>query len=380
MGRKIMRYQRMFEIGVAAAVFASPALADEISVGMQLPLTGPMASFAGPPMKIGAELAVEKINKDGLLGKGTTLKLLLEDDATDKNQAISLTQRFINSDKVPILLGPPTTVLAAAAAPAANNLKTPILTIAVADVVTQAGPWVYKLYLGPDTAMQAMGQYAAKTNVKTVALVYDRANDASVAQKDVFKREIEKAGIKVVAEEATQVGDTNFAPLATKLVSLAPDALFLATTAEVGANIVVQTRRAGLADNVQILGNNNFSTPAYAATGGKSVDGTIYPADYFAGLPTDENKQFVADFKARSGGKEPDSFSAAAYVGLMVEARALHDAGPNANNEKIKAALDGIKNMPSIFGRGTFSIDGNRSGSYDVVLVKLKGGTPEVVN
>ena len=103
--------------------------------------------------------------------------------------------------------------------------------------------------------------------------------DASVGQKNVFKAHLEKSGVQVVAEEATQVGETNFVPLATKLASLDPDALFLATTAEVGANIVIQAKRAGLNAKTAILGNNNFSTPAYARTGGKAVDGTSYPAD-----------------------------------------------------------------------------------------------------
>jgi branched-chain amino acid transport system substrate-binding protein len=365
----------------AFLVLGSPAaFADEVSVGVQLPLTGPIASFAGPPLKAGLELALDRIEKSNFLGDGRTLKLLIEDDAADKNQAISLTNRFVTRDRVSILLGPPTTVLASAAAPVANSLDTPILAIAVADVVTQVGPWVYKLYMSPDAAMTAVGKYAIeKLKAKKIALVYDRANDASVAQNKVFKAYVMKNGAEIVAEETTQVGETNFAPMATKLASLAPDALFLATTAEIGANIVIQSRRAGLSDTVKILGNNNFSTPAYARTGGKAVDGTIYPADYFAGLPTDENRAFVEAFKKVTG-KEPDSFSAAAYVGLMVVAQAIKDAGPGADKAKIREALSAVKDLPTVFGRGKISIDANRSGAYEIVLVKLVNGNPELAD
>ncbi|MGZ5866487.1 MAG: ABC transporter substrate-binding protein [Xanthobacteraceae bacterium] len=370
----------IISVSAILALGATAATADEVLVGIQLPLTGPIASFAGPPLKAGVELALERIEKSNFLGDGRKLKVLIEDDAADKNQAISLTNRFVTRDHVSILLGPPTTVLASAAAPVANSLDTPILTIAVADVVTQVGPWVYKLYMSPDAAMTAVGQYATdKLKVKKVALVYDRANDASVAQKNVFKDYVTKKGVEIVAEETTQVGETNFAPMATKLASLAPDALFLATTAEVGANIVIQSRRAGLADSVKILGNNNFSTPAYARTGGKAVDGTIYPADYFAGLPTEENKAFVEAFRKLTG-KEPDSFSAAAYVGLMVVAQAVKDAGPGADKAKIKEALSRVKDLPTVFGRGKFSIDANRSGAYEIALVKLANGNPELAD
>ena len=355
---------------------AMPALADEVTVGVQLPLTGPIASFAGPPLKAGIDIALEQINSGKLLGEGRTLKVLIEDDAADKSQAISLTNRFITRDQVSVLLGPPTTVLAAAAAPVANELQTPIVTIAVADVVTQTGPWVYKLYMSPDAAMTAVARHAVEAlHVKKVAIVYDRANDTSVGQKNVFKAHLEKRGVQIVAEEATQVGETNFVPLATKLASLDPDALFLATTAEVGANIVIQAKRAGLNPRTAILGNNNFSTPAYARTGGKAVDGTIYPADYFAGLPGEENKAFVAAFRKLTG-KDPDSFSAAAYVGLRVVAEALKRAGPGADRTKIRDAIGAIKDLPSVFGRGRFSFDAARSGAYDVVLIRLENGEP----
>jgi branched-chain amino acid transport system substrate-binding protein len=366
---------KIIACGVAMLAMTGIARADEVVVGVQLPLTGPFASFAGPTMKAGLDLAVEHIKKTNLLGDGRSLKVLLEDDATDKSQAISLTNQFVTRDKASVLLGPPTTVLAAAAAPAANSLQTPMMTIAVAPVVTATGPWIYKLYMSPDAAMNALGAYADSHSLKKVAIVFDRGNEASVAQKDVFKKYIQDHGIQVVAEEATQVGETNFAPLATKLVSLQPDALFLATTAEVGANVVIQSRRAGLPDDIAVLGNNNFSTPAYSRTGGKAVDGTIYPADYFSGLPTEENKAFVEAFHKLTG-KDPDSFSAAAYVGLNLIAQAIKDAGPNADKKKIAEALSKVENMPTVFGKGKISVDKDRSGAYDVVLVKLANGVP----
>jgi len=152
------------------SLMLTPAAADEVVVGVQLPLTGPIASFAGPPLKAGIEVALEQIQSGKLLGEGRTLKVLIEDDAADKSQAINLTNRFITRDQVSVLLGPPTTVLAAAAAPVANNLETPIIAIAVADVVTQTGPWVFKLYMSPDAAMTAVARHAVETlKVKKVA-------------------------------------------------------------------------------------------------------------------------------------------------------------------------------------------------------------------
>ena len=71
--------------------------ADEVIIGEQYPLSGPMAAFSGPFLKQGAEMAVERINKDQMIGPGRTLKLVIEDNAGDRNQAISLMSKFANT-------------------------------------------------------------------------------------------------------------------------------------------------------------------------------------------------------------------------------------------------------------------------------------------
>jgi len=49
-------------------VLSGPVQADEVIIGEQYPLSGPMAAFSGPFLKQGAEMAVERINKEQMLG------------------------------------------------------------------------------------------------------------------------------------------------------------------------------------------------------------------------------------------------------------------------------------------------------------------------
>ena len=51
----------------------------------------------GAQQKAGVQAAIEDVNKSGKL-KGITLELVLEDDATSKEQGIAVFQRFINRD------------------------------------------------------------------------------------------------------------------------------------------------------------------------------------------------------------------------------------------------------------------------------------------
>src|ERR1700722_1155544 len=88
-----------------ATGLAAAAAADEVIIGAQFPLSGPMASYSGPFLRQGAEIARDRIQSEQLLGPGRTLKLLMEDNAGDRNQAISLMNRFATSDNALAVFG-----------------------------------------------------------------------------------------------------------------------------------------------------------------------------------------------------------------------------------------------------------------------------------
>ncbi len=85
---------------VLLPVAATAAAAEDVVVGAQFPLSAPMASYSVPFLRQGAETARDRMLNEQVLGPGRTLKLLLEDNAGDRNQAISLMNRFASSDNV----------------------------------------------------------------------------------------------------------------------------------------------------------------------------------------------------------------------------------------------------------------------------------------
>src|SRR5918996_1169510 len=96
---------KMWLAGVALGAglaLASPALAQDISVGVAGPMTGAEATF-GTQLKNGAEAAVADINgAGGVLGK--KLKLEIGDDACDPKQARSVAEKFAGM-RVPFVAG-----------------------------------------------------------------------------------------------------------------------------------------------------------------------------------------------------------------------------------------------------------------------------------
>ena len=76
--------------GAQVATQPAPApvgLSGKIAIGAVWSLTGAAAIY-GPSQKQAAEMAVEEINKAGLLGKAT-IELITEDDRSTKEGAIA---------------------------------------------------------------------------------------------------------------------------------------------------------------------------------------------------------------------------------------------------------------------------------------------------
>jgi len=374
MGR---RWWGLIVPAVAVALMSGAVRADEVTMGAEVALTGPMASFVGPNMRAAFEVAVDRINRLHLAGDNT-VKLVTEDVASDKSQVIAVTTKLANVDKVDVIVGPATTVLGAAAAPVANSLETPIITIAYATELVKPYPFGYRAYMRAAASSKSIAAFALDhLKVKTAVLVYDRGNDASKTIDDDLRARLMQGGVKILADEGVQQGDTNFGPLATKIVALNPDMLFMATTPEVGANVVVQSRQAGLADTTKLVGIGNLASPAYSKTGGQAVWGTYYTSDYFVGLPTEENQAFVEAYRQKMQ-VEPDVFAAGAYTAAMLAAHGVKGAGPHPDRDKIRAAIADTKDFPTVLGTGKLTIDQDRETNYDLAMLQLVNGKSEL--
>jgi hypothetical protein len=171
------------------------AQADEVIIGEQYPLSGPMAAFSGPFLKQGAEMAVDRINKEQMFGPGRTLRLIIEDNAGDRNQAISLMSKLGNTPGVMAIHGVYGSFLSLPAAPVANDLKIPYLATAVSTQIAAAGPWSFTQLPPALVSMSTIGEFAInRHHIKKVAAIFDRSNDASVQLKDAFLKYVSERG------------------------------------------------------------------------------------------------------------------------------------------------------------------------------------------
>src|ERR1700716_69420 len=111
----------------AAQSSGSAAPQADIKVGLAISLTG-AANVYGPAQQKGAQLAVEQINAAGGIN-GAKIALLIEDDASARDQGITVFRKLINEDKVAAILGPTLSGVAAGAHPVAQQAGMPVIAI-----------------------------------------------------------------------------------------------------------------------------------------------------------------------------------------------------------------------------------------------------------
>jgi len=369
----------MLGAGAALSLGMASARAEDVVVGAQFSLSGPAAAYAGPNMRAAAEIAVDQVNAGHLLGPGRTLKMVLDDNAGTKTQAIALVSKQATSDQVLAILGPQGSDLALPAAPVANDLKVPIITLGGSTAIVKAGPWSFML-LAPSASLVAESVKLAtdKLKIKTVGVVFNRANESSVGIKNAFEAAMTTHGIKVVASEGVAPQDTNFGPLGTKLANTDMDALYIEAPPATVANIVIQVKQAGLDPKVKIFSSPNVASPLFIKVGGAAVDGVYYPTWYVVGRETPENKLFVDAYRSRMGG-DPDPLAAMGYNGMMLIANAIRNAGPGADRDKVRMAVGNLHDVPSVIGTGRYSFDKDRLPKFSNAMVQLVKGNEVIV-
>ena len=367
-------------IGFIAGIAMSTAAADTLGLGLCAPMSGGAASW-GKKSEVGTQFAIERINaRGGIVPKGKRKARMLElvevaDDKNDPREGASIAQRFIDNDKILIMIGPLTSTVALAQAPIMNKHELVQFAIgATAPAYTNAGPYSFRLV--PTDAFQ--GRYMAKWahtqgKWKTYAVIYVN-DDYGRGLAEVFQTGLKEIGVSednVVASEAYSPNDTDFSVQLAKIKGLNPDALFIAGHYKEGALIA---RQAGeLLLKAQILGTDGIGHPEYIKVAGKAAEGTIY-SGYFS--LEDERpyiQQWAAEFKKKFG-QDPGLVEAIANDCVELAAKAIEIGGDN--RQEIATGLSSIgTDHPVVMGAlGENQFDENGDMVRDMIMYVVKDG------
>lgn len=371
--------RRLGRIAAASILLLGATLgqAAEYKVVVLQSLTGG-AAFIGAPMRDGAVLAAEEINRKQELGAGNTIKVEIADDATDRNQTLSLIKRYAADPTVLAIMGPTSGAVAVAGAAAANDLKIPLLATSNSMDVLKAGPWSHILTQPGDVTMPFIANYAIdKLAVKNCTVIGLHDVEIYLSMQRVFENIIKQRGAKVGSVEAIKGSDSDFSALATKVVNANPDCVFISATAPQSANLIIQLRNAGLDPKTRVLGHNAFSSSQLVDRGGKAVEGVYFIGDWVPGGTDDFSRAFAASFRAKHKA-EADNWAAVGYGGMRIMANAIKNAGANPSRDSVRAALGRTKDVPVVIGQGKYSMNAERVPFSGMRVMQVKNGKFEL--
>ena len=367
-----------FRLSIIAALIgaaATGASAQEILIGVPASLTGTYA-FVGTAALKGLQHAIDEVNTNKELGAGRSIKLVVADDGSNNNQSITLVNRLVNVDKVMAIAGPSASPTVLAVSPVVNQLQVPMLGIAVSTAVNKAGPWSNRILNSPATLMTALTNYTLESyKPRTVMTVASRDNDGAAAQSKVA-RAVMDGKATLMPEESALMAETDFSALTTKIATQKPDVVMITMNDAAAANIILQSKQAGVPSSVRFVANNAAASASFLRIGGRAVEGVLVGTDAFPEIRSDAlARNFVASFQKRYNAV-PDQWNAVGYTIGRLYAQAIINAKTPLTRQSLLDSLVSLKNVPVVLGsgKGNFSFGADREPSYEPILITIKDG------
>ncbi|MDX6807389.1 ABC transporter substrate-binding protein [Terrihabitans sp. PJ23] len=183
-------------------------------IGNSVGVTGP-AAFGGQAAKMGAEIAIEKINAaGGVLGK--PLRFVQYDDAGAPPRGVDNTRRIALADKCVAILGGYHSTVAVAQAEPVNKIGIPYVGIMAANtkaIENGASPnYMFRVSAKDKWVARFLVEQAVKASKSgKVALLYENTGWGNGAVPDV-KAAMQAAGKELVALETFNWNDQDMSP------------------------------------------------------------------------------------------------------------------------------------------------------------------------
>lgn len=348
---------------------------DSIKVGVNLELSGNVASY-GESLEKGIDIAVEEINKNGGVD-GKKLDIIKVDNKSEAAEATNGIIKLTSQDKVTAIIGAATSGNTVAQAQMANDTKTVLITPSGTSpnvTVNEDGDvneYVFRTsFIDPFQGTVAANFAAKELKVKNAAILADSASDYSKGLAESFKETIEKAGGKVIAEEAYVGKDTDFRATLTRIKAKNPEFIFIPGYYEEVGLIIKQARELGI--TVPLMGADGWDSPKLVELAGAEALNNTFITNHYSAEDKDENMQaFLTAFKNKNDGEAPNAFNALGYDTVYLLADAIKRAG-STDSSKIKDELAKTKDLSLV--TGIYSVDKNHHPIKSATVLEYKDG------
>jgi branched-chain amino acid transport system substrate-binding protein len=372
MFRKITR--RKFMAGTAAGAalggFKFPAIAQAapFKLGLLTVKTGPLAQ-GGIQMEQGV---VTYLKEKNYTFSGRKVDFISADTGGNPAGAKTKAQELIERDKVDVIVGPLAAFELLAITDYIAQQKTPLLSLAAAEDMTQRRPNPYFLRASATSAqaMHPMADYAAKEMKFKRIITISEDFAFGYEQMGGFQQTFEDAGGKILKKLWPPIVTPDYTPYLAQIADC--DAVCQGFAGSNPLRFMKQYAAAGLKFPV-VTGETGGDDALMRAFGDEAL-GMISCCPYTLDLQTESNKRFVAAMQ-KDYNVDPGFYAAGLYVNAMVVDAGLQKAGGKSDNkEELIKALRSVSLTDTPRGPVRFDHFGNVIGDFYIRHVEKVGG------
>lgn len=316
-----------------------------IVIAADLELTGPAAPV-GKAYQRALELKVEQLNSSGAL-KGRKVELKLKDNRSDVSESLRNIGDFSNDSTLSAIIMGGCNECAVGAVRTINEKRIPTIALAASSAITSPvneRRYVFKLAPNAIDSAATLTSELRRKGIRRVGLLHSD-DDYGREGLTALRGEFDKAGIKLLGNEAVRNTDTDVSQPVRLLTDGEPDALVVWTPPEQAMLAATSAQQAGFDGSLffdAVAAGNLFLGAAARSTDQATLifTQTMVIDDVIATTPAKAaRRQWFRDYTARFGGYNGFSSFAADAVQLIADAE-LRAGGPAG-----QVGRDGIRDV-----------------------------------
>lgn len=373
------------------------------TIGVALPLSGDSAALGAASLR-GVQLAIQNFVQDS--GGQSEIQIEVRDTRSDAQDAAAAVQDLARDARVKAIVGPLLTKETRAAAPAAQALEIPLLSLSFREDLVRDFSYAFRLGVTSRAQVETLADYVVNVRgLRRFAILYPY-DDYGKGLRALFWQAIEDRGGEVVGVASYDPNANDFADPIRSLVGytlltdderyllrrrsallqrakrlrpaaaraaheqaramtlpsgqpLPPivdfDAVFIADGHEKVTLIAPQLEYHEI-ENVVLLGTSGWNHPDLIQLARRNVEGAIFTDGFFASSEVPFVKTFAESYRTAYG-IAPDLWAAQAFdaVNLLLQEMTLR----GITRAQLRDALFRIEAYPGASGVMTVRRDGN---------------------
>jgi branched-chain amino acid transport system substrate-binding protein len=352
-----MKMKRLAPLAACAiAMISADAKAqDTYKIGVSAGLTG-YAAAVDRSWRDGLEVAADYLNSHGGI-MGRKVQVIVEDNKSEPQEAVTVYRKMISSDKVEIFLSGCVSAGNFAAAPFVVRAEIPMVLCSILPPKPDQVHWAFSLLPPPRFEVETRYAYLKdSTPIRKIAVLHDPSPYANL-QKNIAVQRAPEFGLEVPVVEQYKQDDADLSPQISKMNAAGVKALIKmglgGTTVTAAKNI----KQLGL--DMLLLGSVDdlaVFKPA-AEVLGKQFMFVAAPSQVYEALPEGALKQEIGRFlplwRAKFGDRDP-GWAGKGWDALMITKAAIEKA-TSFEGAKVRDALEQVSGFQGTGGVYNFS-------------------------